>query len=73
MDVTVETYSGYKADERPVRFYILEHAYEVRQVLDTWYGPDDTWFKVEADDGRHYILRYRPSGDQWTLEALPNL
>jgi hypothetical protein len=67
----VETYSGYKADERPLRFTVGERRYEVREVLDQWYGPHDTWFRVRADDGCCYVLRHRSfaNEDFWTLEA----
>ena len=67
----VECYAGHKSDERPVRFQLEGHDYFVEEVLDQWYGPDDTYFKVRADDGNLYILRHRPgnSNEEWTLEA----
>jgi hypothetical protein len=34
--VQVETYSGYKADERPVRVTIDGRAQEVAEVEDRW-------------------------------------
>lgn len=69
--VRVECYSGYKADQRPQRFYIGQTCYEVQEVLDQWYGPQDTWFRVRAQDGNLYILRHTFSGQQdfWTLES----
>ena len=68
MDCRVECYSGYKADERPVRFYLDDHAYEVREIEDRWYDPNATYFRVKADDGNLYILRHSLEGG-WTLEA----
>ena len=65
----VQCYSGAKADERPLRFQLNEHEYEVEEVLDRWYGPDDTYFKVRADDQNTYILRHSPATDTWSLEA----
>jgi len=69
--IRVECYSGYKADERPLRFYIGEARYEIEEVLDQWYGPHDTWFRVRAHDGNLYILRHSLSEQQelWTLES----
>ena len=68
----VECYAGYKADERPLRFR-MESAgaktFEVREVLDQWYGPGYECFKVRADDGNLYILRHNASDDLWTLEC----
>lgn len=69
MKVQVSSYSGRKADERPIRFTLGEHEYRVEEVLDQWYGPEDTCFKVRAHDGNFYILRHRttvPDGD-WEL------
>jgi hypothetical protein len=40
-------------------------------VLDQWYGPQDVFFKVQANDGNVYILRRcsaTPEG-QWSLES----
>lgn len=57
----VECYSGRKADERPVRFRLDARVYLVEEVLDQWYGRDDQFFKVRADDGNLYILRHEAS------------
>ena len=67
----VECYSGNKVDERPVRFRLGERLYMVEEVLDQWYGPDDSFFKVRADDGNLYILRQNLSTAQrgWHLES----
>jgi hypothetical protein len=66
--ISVQSYSGYKANERPSRFSIGENEYEVREIIDRWYGPDYSYFKVRADDGHIYILRYDERGDIWELE-----
>jgi hypothetical protein len=69
MKIRVEAYAGRKADERPLRFHLDARLYTIEEILDQWYGPSDTVFKVRADDGNLYILRCRaPEGD-WTLEA----
>jgi hypothetical protein len=71
MIVRVECYSGYKADERPVRFHLNTRDYFVEEILDQWYGPNDAYFKVRADDGNLYILRREASESEgaWTLES----
>jgi hypothetical protein len=70
-ELRVECYAGYKADEKPRRFFIGDHCYEVEELIDQWYGPDDTYFRVRADDGNTYILRHTEKGprDVWTLES----
>ena len=65
----VRCYAGYKGDERPVRFELGEHEYAVVELLDQWYGPDDDYFKVRADDGNLYILRRHRADNSWDLES----
>lgn len=71
MKLRVECYSGTKADERPLRFYLGDRLLLVDEVLDQWYGPDDLFFKVRADDGNLYILRNHRSSPEgeWSLES----
>ena len=71
MKLLVECYSGRKANERPVRFRLDESEYTVSEMLDQWYGPDHTFFKVCATDGNIYILRQDRSKTEgeWTLES----
>ncbi len=72
MKLRVECYAGRKADERPARFQIGEQVRMVEEVLDQWYGPNDSYFKVRGDDGNLYILRRAGSVEQegtWTLES----
>ena len=74
MDLAVETYSGYKADERPVRFELKGRKLEVTRLLDRWYGPDYVYFRIIAGDGNTYVLRHETSdhgdsSEQWTLAS----
>ncbi len=71
IQLRVECHSGYQADERPLRFFIKDREFQVLEVLDRWYEPQDTYFKVKADDGGFYILRHCHEGqkDWWRLEA----
>jgi hypothetical protein len=67
--VRVECYAGRKADERPVRFQLGDHSYSVEEVVDQWYSPEATFFKVRASDGHWYILRRAEPGGAWSLES----
>ena len=69
MRVEVESYSGHKADERPLRFRLGERWLAVGEVVDRWYDPAATYFRVKAEDGDLYILRHDERADAWTLEA----
>jgi hypothetical protein len=69
--IRVECYAGYKGAERPVRFHLSGREYAVEEVVDQWYSPEATWFRVRADDGNLYVLRRAedPLEEVWTLEA----
>ena len=69
MKLRVECYAGRKADERPLRFRMGAREYTVEEVLDQWYGPDATFFKVRAGDGNLYILRHSLDSSDWHLES----
>ena len=69
MTFEVDTYSGYRADERPLRFTRNGICREIVSVDDRWYGSDDEWFRVRADDDNVYVLRRSRLTDSWTVEA----
>lgn len=75
MQVRVECYAGWKADERPVRFRLDGHEYVVEEVLDQWHGPDHQFFKIRASDGNLYILRHRTAiaEGEWDLVSFRKL
>ena len=63
MKLTVECYSGRKADEHPVRFFLDGREYRVEAVLDQWYEPESISYKVPTtaistsfDTGRRYPM-----------------
>jgi len=67
MELEVNCYSGRKADQRPVRFRLDQREYTVEEVEDQWYGPDDAFYKVRAQDGNVYVLRQQTSDGSWHL------
>jgi len=67
--VKVETYSGYRADERPVRVTIDGAALEVAEVEDRWYSPGATFFRGLLANGERYVLRRIEAQEVWVLEA----
>jgi hypothetical protein len=38
-------------------------------VLDRWYAPSATYFKVRTTDFKVFILRYDEQSDEWTLQS----
>jgi hypothetical protein len=69
MFIEMECYSGYRADERPVRFVMSGRRYEVIEVEDRWYSPRATYFRVVASDGNRYVLCHDAGKEVWSLEA----
>jgi hypothetical protein len=69
VQIEVETYSGYRADERPLRFVLNGREYQVAEVEDRWYSPEATYFRVVAEDGNRYVLCHDEAQKIWTLEA----
>jgi len=58
-------------DRRPLRppCPLDGREYLVEEVVDQWYGPADTFFKVRASDGNLYILRCAGKEGAWSLES----
>ena len=65
--VQVQCYAGRKDDERPVRFRVGDRDFIVEEIIEQWYGPDDSFYKARADDGNVYLLRRRTSTGTWSI------
>ena len=68
--IEVAAYSGYKANERPISFILDGQKLGVQNVIDRWYGVEHDYFKVLANDGQVYVLRWHRHVDQWFLEKV---
>ena len=74
--VQVECYSGYKANERPIAFTFRDQRQEILEILDRWYeggielnSAVVNYFKVKADDGIVFLLRYAADSDTWGVRV----
>ncbi len=72
--ISVESYSGYKLHEIPRAFTFGGKRYIVEEVIDRWYegglesdAPIINYFRVLADDGKEYLIRYDTYHDEWTM------
>jgi hypothetical protein len=65
--IEVAAYSGYKANERPLYFVLDQKKLAVVDVVDRWYGEEHDYFKVLADDGKVYLIRWHRLQDLWFL------
>jgi len=70
MKIRVECYAGYRGEEEPRAFTLGERRFAILDVLDRWLAPDHRYFKVKADDGSSYLLRYDRASDEWELAGL---
>ena len=63
-----------RADETPRRFRFEQNWIEVEEVVDRWHQverlpkwPRADYFKVQAGDGRLYLLKHDLDASQWLL------
>ena len=68
LPIYVDAHSGYKANERPLRFSLDEETYDIASIEDRWQEPDAAYFKVRTTNSKTYLLRYEQQGDMWTLQ-----
>ena len=69
LPIHVDAYSGYKASERPSQFVLDEQIYQITAVLDQWYEPTATYFKVRTVEGKTYLLLCYEETDEWVLQS----
>jgi hypothetical protein len=70
MEVRVDCYAGYRGEETPRSFDLDGRRIEVSEVIDRWYGPDHTYFKLRGADGVLYLLRDDEPEDHWELKMI---
>ncbi|MFC1494077.1 hypothetical protein ACFL6W_02250 [Thermodesulfobacteriota bacterium] len=68
--IKVDCYSGYRADERPASFVSGEKKLRIDRIIKQWRSPDFNYFKVQADDGKGYILKNDIVRGGWVLEKV---
>jgi hypothetical protein len=65
--LVVETYAGYKGEPTPRAFLYEGLRREVISVAHTWYTNDHCYFRLCADDGYPYVVRFELENDRWEL------
>jgi hypothetical protein len=75
LPIHVDAYSGHRANERPLRFWLdtdissFTGIHEVEAIEGRWYEPGAEYFKVRTNEGKRYILRYSQAEDEWALQS----
>jgi len=65
--VTVDAYAGYKGEETPRSFTVEGVNRAVLDIVDRWYTETCSYFRVNANDGQRYVLRYHLDEELWEL------
>lgn len=74
VNIQVECYSGFKADEYPKYFYWDNNRFEILEITDRWYQgtnnpefPVSNYFKVDTTCGQQFIIKHDLASDEWYL------
>jgi hypothetical protein len=74
LPVEVECYSGFRADEYPVRFFLDSVSLDIVEIIDRWHqvtstpgSPASDYFKVRTRDDKLFILKHEHENDKWYL------
>lgn len=72
--IKVESYSGYKADEYPKCFYLINQKIEIKEIIDCWYQGDGNpewpvanYFKIITTCDNQYVIKHEIESDKWYL------
>jgi hypothetical protein len=70
--IRAQAYSGHRAQERPVCFWLGERCIRVKRILRRWQEVrvaegSKFCFQVEGEDGGIHWLCYRQREDAWFL------
>jgi hypothetical protein len=73
-EITVQSYSGYRAEERPRSFQIAGRKIRVEDILRRWIeegmSQGEGWrncFQIRGDDGKIYCLCYDLIEEKWFI------
>ena len=69
MEIQVECRAGHHGEQEPCAFWLGQRRLEACEIIDRWFAPQVSWFKVMADDGDLYIQRHGHADDRWELAA----
>jgi len=63
LPIHVDEYSGHRANQRPRSFTVDEQVFNIEAVLDQWYQPSGTYFKVRTNKTDRAGVGGKP--DKW--------
>jgi hypothetical protein len=75
-NTSVECFSGYRINERPVAFTFQGQRLDVAEIIDRWYEgdieaglPEVNYFKVRTTKGDIFLLRYLLLPNSWSIRT----
>jgi len=66
--IKVMAYSGYRAEEKPMRFELEGIEIAVKDIIYQWRDEEGWGFVVLGDDGKRYSLKFYEKEDFWSIE-----
>ncbi|MEW6608237.1 MAG: hypothetical protein AB1414_12470 [bacterium] len=75
MKIKVETYSGYKADERPTAIFLEDKTIQVKEIKERCIrerhdGEREEVFVVLTSDGKRQTIAHNLIKEEWFLESI---
>ena len=74
INIKVDCYSGFKADEYPKYFHWDSNKFEIYEITDRWYQgannpeyPVSNYFRVQTTCGQQFIIKHDIADDEWYL------
>lgn len=72
-DIQVSTHSGYKADERPIKFVFKGKTHTIKEIISQAYEEIPgkglrRVYDIKTDEGLAFKLFYNKNQDRWFLE-----
>ena len=67
MSLEVETKPDSRGLDIPVRLLMDGRSIEVVKLVDEWRGKNHRYFKLVAQDGNLYILRFDEAAGRWEI------
>ena len=65
--INVEAFAGAKGEETPRAFTHEGNRRTVTEIVTRWYTETHCYFRLQADDGHRYVLRYDLDKLIWEL------
>lgn len=72
VQIKVECFAGFRADEYPKYIHIDNNKLEICEIRDRWYqitgspeSPAANYFRVETTCGQEFIIKHNLENDEW--------